>query len=67
MATTNYNMWLMHVHLGKHGEPLTVYPTTKKGIVTVMYGKQKWETIPVKEAEQIVGHAMLHHKGQVTL
>jgi hypothetical protein len=65
--TTNYNTWVMHLHVGKRKEPLTVYPTDDATRVTVMYGKQKWEHILVKQAEQIVGHAIMCANGQVSL
>jgi hypothetical protein len=67
MAVTNYQTWLMHLHVGKKKVPLTVYPTDQKDTVTVMYGKQKWEAIDKSEAEAIVGCAVLTAHGQVSM
>jgi hypothetical protein len=67
MIITNYDTWVMHLHVGKRKEPLTVYPTNRKGRVTVMYGKQRWEGVTVKQAEAVVGHAVLFNHGIVSM
>lgn len=67
MATTDYNTWLMHLHVGEAKTPLTVYPTDQPDTVTVMFGRERWESISTKRAEAIVGHAVLNASGQVSM
>jgi hypothetical protein len=63
---TNKDTWVMHLHVGTRKTPLTVYPTNRKGIFTVVYGSRTWEGLTPALTAATVGHIVLGAKGNVT-
>jgi hypothetical protein len=63
--STDYTMWLFHMHLGRKKKPLTVYRAAK-GRVTVKYSDKTWREIDVVEAKAIVGDLVFRNRGRTT-